>query len=429
MDRSRGATAADLVNSLSVAELTELFADNGEGRFARRLAEGIVASRPIETTSRLVEVIDRSLPGVARKRPGHPAKRVFQALRIEVNEELEVLAPGSRARSTCCAREAAASCCRTTRERTGSSSSASSAPRAAAASARRACRASAARWGPSGSSRAALACRAPAETAREPACGKCQAAGRGAPLRGRRPDGQHRACGLTAARALPRSEPASPLARRRPSRRAQARRRRSRRAASRVGPPPGDMLLGSRRHVRRRRPGGDRRRPTFVASDQQRIDTLQGQLTQTLAAAAGPAARRAPSSSPPCECWPSPSGSSGWSAPSRSPTCAPVDPGRLWRRPEPARSPGGRRLRSTPALGSRTASRPHEHGSRLVADRERCRRGQRTRVSELDRVPAGVEGPFGPEPGHRARAAHQAPQRPVIGARGAPGARDSQARP
>ncbi|MGO9150482.1 MAG: 16S rRNA (cytosine(1402)-N(4))-methyltransferase RsmH [Acidimicrobiales bacterium] len=94
MDRSRGATAADLVNSLSVAELTRLFAENGEGRFARRLAEGIVASRPVETTSRLVQVIDRSLPGVARKRAGHPAKRVFQALRIEVNEELEVLAAG-----------------------------------------------------------------------------------------------------------------------------------------------------------------------------------------------------------------------------------------------------------------------------------------------------------------------------------------------
>jgi len=94
MDRSRGTTAADLVNTLNVAELTRLLADNGEGRFARALAEGIVSSRPIETTARLVQVIDRSLPGVARKRPGHPAKRVFQALRIEVNEELDVLAAG-----------------------------------------------------------------------------------------------------------------------------------------------------------------------------------------------------------------------------------------------------------------------------------------------------------------------------------------------
>ncbi len=94
MDSSQGATAAQLVNTLSAAELTRMFADNGEGRFARLLAEAIVAGRPIETTSRLVQVIDRSLPGVARKRAGHPAKRVFQALRIEVNEELEVLDRG-----------------------------------------------------------------------------------------------------------------------------------------------------------------------------------------------------------------------------------------------------------------------------------------------------------------------------------------------
>ncbi|MGA2528601.1 MAG: 16S rRNA (cytosine(1402)-N(4))-methyltransferase RsmH [Acidimicrobiales bacterium] len=91
MDRSRGHTAAEVVNSFSAEALTELFLNNGEGRFARRLADGIIASRPIETTDRLVEVIERSLPGVARKRPGHPAKRVFQALRIEVNQELEVL--------------------------------------------------------------------------------------------------------------------------------------------------------------------------------------------------------------------------------------------------------------------------------------------------------------------------------------------------
>ncbi|MGD1011042.1 MAG: 16S rRNA (cytosine(1402)-N(4))-methyltransferase RsmH [Acidimicrobiales bacterium] len=94
MDRSLRTTAADLVNSLSVGELSELFAENGEGRFARTLAEGIVSNRPIETTSQLVEVVQHCLPGVARKRAGHPAKRVFQALRIAVNEELEVLATG-----------------------------------------------------------------------------------------------------------------------------------------------------------------------------------------------------------------------------------------------------------------------------------------------------------------------------------------------
>jgi 16S rRNA (cytosine1402-N4)-methyltransferase len=97
MDRAVGATAADLVNRLSAPELTELFVANGEGRFANRLAEGIVASRPIATTGELVAVIERYLPGVARKRPGHPAKRVFQALRIQVNQELEVLRAGLEA--------------------------------------------------------------------------------------------------------------------------------------------------------------------------------------------------------------------------------------------------------------------------------------------------------------------------------------------
>ena len=101
MDPSHGTTAAELVNSLSPGELTALLAENGE-RFARRLAEGIVASRPIETTSQLVEVIDQYLPGVARKRAGHPAKRVFQALRIEVNEELEVLSQALERRARSC---------------------------------------------------------------------------------------------------------------------------------------------------------------------------------------------------------------------------------------------------------------------------------------------------------------------------------------
>ena len=97
MDRTGTTTASDVVNRLSIDELTALLVENGEGRFARQLAAGIVESRPIETTSRLVEVIERSLPGVARKRPGHPARRVFQALRISVNEELEVLSPALQA--------------------------------------------------------------------------------------------------------------------------------------------------------------------------------------------------------------------------------------------------------------------------------------------------------------------------------------------
>lgn len=91
MDPSGALTAAELVNGLPVDELARIFLENGEGRHARRLAEGIVADRPIETTAQLVAAIDRHLPAVARKRAGHPAKRVFQALRIAVNSELEVL--------------------------------------------------------------------------------------------------------------------------------------------------------------------------------------------------------------------------------------------------------------------------------------------------------------------------------------------------
>ncbi len=94
MDRTQATTAADIVNSLTVEDLTELLVENGEGRFARHLAVGIVAARPINTTGALVEVIERSLPGAARKRHGHPAKRVFQALRISVNDELDVLSAG-----------------------------------------------------------------------------------------------------------------------------------------------------------------------------------------------------------------------------------------------------------------------------------------------------------------------------------------------
>lgn len=93
MDRDEPRTAADIVNTIEQEDLVELLVASGEGRFARRLAEGIVAARPLETTTDLVAAIERSLPPVARKRAGHPAKRVFQALRIAVNEELDQLGP------------------------------------------------------------------------------------------------------------------------------------------------------------------------------------------------------------------------------------------------------------------------------------------------------------------------------------------------
>ena len=92
MDQGEGPTAADLVNSLPEAELARLFAANGEGRFARRIARAVVAARPITTTSVLADVVRSALPAAVRREGGHPARRVFQALRVAVNDELEVLA-------------------------------------------------------------------------------------------------------------------------------------------------------------------------------------------------------------------------------------------------------------------------------------------------------------------------------------------------
>ena len=92
MDTSEGMTAADILNSYSAADLTRILRAYGEERYARRIAERIVAERettPWTTSARLVEVIQDAVP--ARAGGGHPAKRTFQALRIEVNHELDVL--------------------------------------------------------------------------------------------------------------------------------------------------------------------------------------------------------------------------------------------------------------------------------------------------------------------------------------------------
>ena len=90
MDQSQVLTAAHIVNEWSAKELAALFRDHGEGRFARRMAGFVVESRPLLTTAQLVGVIERAVPAAAR-RPGHVAKRVFQALRVAVNSELDVL--------------------------------------------------------------------------------------------------------------------------------------------------------------------------------------------------------------------------------------------------------------------------------------------------------------------------------------------------
>jgi 16S rRNA (cytosine1402-N4)-methyltransferase len=93
MDSTRGRTAADVIAEYSEEELRRIFRDYGEEKLAARYARAIVRARqaePITRSGRLVEVLHDATPA-AVQRAGHPAKRVFQALRIEVNEELSVL--------------------------------------------------------------------------------------------------------------------------------------------------------------------------------------------------------------------------------------------------------------------------------------------------------------------------------------------------
>ncbi|HEY2723479.1 MAG TPA: 16S rRNA (cytosine(1402)-N(4))-methyltransferase RsmH [Pseudonocardiaceae bacterium] len=96
MDAGAGRTAADVLNTYPKAELARVLREYGEERFAGRIAAAIVAERdrrPFDTAARLVELIYRSVPAATRRHGGHPAKRTFQALRIEVNDELGALRP------------------------------------------------------------------------------------------------------------------------------------------------------------------------------------------------------------------------------------------------------------------------------------------------------------------------------------------------
>ncbi len=89
-----GTSAADLVNTLEPKELERIIRCNGEERFAFQIAKAIVRERQkkeIKTTLELAEIIKSAMPAAARRTPGHPARRTFQALRIEVNGELEKL--------------------------------------------------------------------------------------------------------------------------------------------------------------------------------------------------------------------------------------------------------------------------------------------------------------------------------------------------
>lgn len=91
MDRDAPWSADDVVNGYAEDDLARVIRDRGDERFARRIAAAIVAARPIETTTRLAEVVTSAIPAPARRTGGHPAKRTFQAIRIEVNGELDAL--------------------------------------------------------------------------------------------------------------------------------------------------------------------------------------------------------------------------------------------------------------------------------------------------------------------------------------------------
>ncbi len=91
MDATQPFSAHDLVNEYSEAEISRVIFSFGEERWAKRIAEFIVARRPINTTLELVEAIKAAVPKGARRDGPHPARRTFQAIRIEVNQELEKL--------------------------------------------------------------------------------------------------------------------------------------------------------------------------------------------------------------------------------------------------------------------------------------------------------------------------------------------------
>ena len=94
MDPTSGRTAAEVVNGYDGRSLARVLKDYGDERFASRIADAIVRERalsPIEGTARLAELVRSAIPAATRRTGGHPAKRTFQALRIEVNDELGVL--------------------------------------------------------------------------------------------------------------------------------------------------------------------------------------------------------------------------------------------------------------------------------------------------------------------------------------------------
>ena len=94
MDQRQTKTARDIVNDYTETELFHMIRDYGEDKFARNIAKHIVAARekkPIETTGELKDIIRAAIPAKVRAKGGHPSKKTYQAIRIELNHELDVL--------------------------------------------------------------------------------------------------------------------------------------------------------------------------------------------------------------------------------------------------------------------------------------------------------------------------------------------------
>src|SRR5450631_4676632 len=103
MDQTRELTAAEVVNRYPAEELARVLREYGEERFARRIADAVVRERsrtPVTSTGRLSDIVRGAIPAAARRTGGHPAKRTFQALRIEVNGELDALRSALRSALT-----------------------------------------------------------------------------------------------------------------------------------------------------------------------------------------------------------------------------------------------------------------------------------------------------------------------------------------
>ena len=94
MDAKQSLTATEVVNGYDEAQLAAVISQYGEERFARRIAHAIVAARPVRTTRELAEIVRGAIPAATRRKGPHPARRTFQAIRMEVNRELPNLADG-----------------------------------------------------------------------------------------------------------------------------------------------------------------------------------------------------------------------------------------------------------------------------------------------------------------------------------------------